>query len=713
MEKDLRYKEINETVRQSLLLKEKVEKILDERKDEIADIRVKAENFFQQKHREHLSGISVDILSSDRQGIRVAYLKAAGINNMYQLSQLNYSQIRKIEGIGTQGAKKINNLKHTVLDEVKNDVSLRIRAENPDECERELVKAICIFLCREDIRKEIKKLYNGKKKAFENAIEEAEKCKSEISFFLLPSEIKSEIISAAKELRSLFEGDFSPLKKLFEGYREISEAQSSVYMAHFEHYSNFYYAVIEKYCRRISAAQKLRNTVSMEFVREIEKQTVNLSAMKHSLRPYQIFGVKFMLMQKKTLLGDEMGLGKTVQAIGAMAALRSQRKTHFMVICPASVLTNWLREINSFSNLSAFGIRGADQKNFDLWYKSGGVAVTTFDSVSRLRFPVDFRLDFLVVDEAHYVKNPESKRTQFVIKLLKKSERAVYMTGTPLVNRVEEMCFLVSCLQPEVAANLQLVKSAANAEQFRHSLSPVYLRRLSSEVSKELPPLIRKDQWCTLSGEEERIYTQTVRFGSYSDVRRVSWNADTVEQSSKAVRLLEVCDTARLQGRKILVFSFFLDTLEKAKKLLGERVVGVISGSISSDQRQKLIDSFNQAPEGAVLVSQIVAGGVGLNIQSASVVVFCEPQLTPAAEDQALKRAHRMGQTRDVIVYRLIAENTVDERILEIISEKRTAFDRFAAESLIAQLQSESEAHSEAAVISMAVKAERERLKFD
>ncbi len=710
---ELRYREIKEIINKWLFLKERVDKILDERKDEIALIRTKGEALFQQKHREHLTNISVDILSADKQGIRVAYLKAAGINNLYELSQLNYSQIRKIEGIGPQGAKKINNLKHTVLDEVKNDVSLRIKSENPDEAERDIVRVICIFLCHEDLRKELKKLYNGKKKVFEAALEVADRCKSELSFFLLSSDAKKEIASAAAELKALIEGELSQLEKLFEDYEEISRAQSSVYMAHFEHYSNFYYAVIEKYCRRISAAQKLRNTVSKEFVTEIEKQSLNLSAMKHPLRPYQIFGVQFMLSQKKTLLGDEMGLGKTVQAIGAMAALKSQRKTHFMVICPASVLTNWLREINSFSTLDAYGIRGADQKSFDLWYKKGGVAVTTFDSVSRLRFPVDFRLDFLAVDEAHYVKNPESKRTVFVLKLLKRSERAVYMTGTPLVNRVEEMCFLVGCLQPEVAENLQLVKSAANAEQFKHSLAPVYLRRLSIEVSKELPPLIRKDQWCTLGAEEEAIYSQTVRFGSYSDVRRVSWNAENIEQSSKAARLLEVCNTARLQGRKILVFSFFLDTIEKARALLGERVVGVISGSLSSAQRQKMIDVFDSSPEGSVLVSQIVAGGVGLNIQSASVVVFCEPQLTPAAEDQALKRAHRMGQTRDVIVYRLIAENAVDERILEILAEKRTAFDRFAAESLIAELQGKTDSPSEESVLSMAVKAERERLKIE
>ena len=161
--------------------------------------------------------------------------------------------------------------------------------------------------------------------------------------------------------------------------------------------------------------------------------------------------------------------------------------------------------------------------------------------------------------------------------------------------------------------------------------------------------------------------------------------------SSKAARLLELCDQAKEQGRKVIVFSFFRNTLQKVCSLLGDRCSQIISGDISPAVRQQIVDEFNAAEAGAVLVSQVQAGGTGLNIQAASVVVFCEPQLTPAIENQAIARAYRMGQTRDVLVYRLLADETIDERMLEILSTKQKEFDAFAEDSVIGDLQMQSD----------------------
>ena len=176
------------------------------------------------------------------------------------------------------------------------------------------------------------------------------------------------------------------------------------------------------------------------------------------------------------------------------------------------------------------------------------------------------------------------------------------------------------------------------------------------------------------------------------DVRRVSWrNADYLNTSAKVQRLREIVEDAAEDSRKILVFSFFLDTLEKIRTVFGNQCVGVINGAVPVEERQNIVDAFEQAPAGSVLAAQIQSGGTGLNIQSASVVILCEPQYKPSTENQAIGRAHRMGQIRDVLVYRLLCPNTVDERMIEIIEAKQAEFDTFADESAAANRDAESE----------------------
>ena len=163
--------------------------------------------------------------------------------------------------------------------------------------------------------------------------------------------------------------------------------------------------------------------------------------------------------------------------------------------------------------------------------------------------------------------------------------------------------------------------------------------------------------------------------------RRVSWHVDDLEKSSKAKRLLEIVEDAREQDRKVLIFSFFLDTVGKIAAMLGESCMEPITGSVSPARRQQIIDEFDKAPAGTSLIAQIQSGGTGLNIQSASVVIMCEPQLKPSIENQAISRAYRMGQARSVLVYRLLCDDTIDERIMDILKQKQKEFDAFADES--------------------------------
>ena len=175
----------------------------------------------------------------------------------------------------------------------------------------------------------------------------------------------------------------------------------------------------------------------------------------------------------------------------------------------------------------------------------------------------------------------------------------------------------------------------------------------------------------------------------YANARRVSWNVDDLNNSSKAQRLLEILEEAEDEERKVIVFSFFLDTIQKIALLLQDKCYGPITGEIPPQRRQEIIDEFDDAPDGSVLVAQIQSGGTGLNIQSASVVVICEPQFKPSIENQAISRSYRMGQARNVLVYRLLAEDTIDEQLNKLLKDKQKVFDAFADKSLAAQLNME------------------------
>jgi SNF2 family DNA or RNA helicase len=182
------------------------------------------------------------------------------------------------------------------------------------------------------------------------------------------------------------------------------------------------------------------------------------------------------------------------------------------------------------------------------------------------------------------------------------------------------------------------------------------------------------------------------------------------EKSAKLSRLIELVEEAEDNGRRVVVFSYFRDVLEQVAAAMPGRVFGPLTGSVTPIKRQEMVDQFSKAGHGAVLVAQIVAGGVGLNIQAASVVVLCEPQLKPTMEWQAIARARRMGQLESVQVHRLLSEEGVDQRIREILARKAELFAEFAKISETAESAPEAFDVSEAELAREIIAEERERL---
>lgn len=420
-----------------------------------------------------------------------------------------------------------------------------------------------------------------------------------------------------------------------------------------------------------------RGFVPEELRQRITAIPLDLSRLTATLRGYQVFGAQYAIHQERSILGDEMGLGKTVQALAVFAHLAAKGQRRFLVVCPASVQINWVKETAKHSSLATHALHGPGRDEAGRrWLREGGVAVTTFGTLARL--PVEVQeadVAMLVVDEAHYVKNPDTGRSQAVAAVTERAQRALFLTGTPMENRVEEFRTLVGYLRPEVARRVDPAAAVAGADAFRRAVATVYLRRNQVDVLTELPDKIEVEAWVQLNAADDAAYRAAVASRNLQAMRQAAFSPG----SAKMERLREIIEEAAEDGKKVLVFSYFLGALGKCARAFD--VVGTITGAVVPAMRQQLVGEFTARTGHAVLLAQVEAGGVGMNMQAASVVVLIEPQWKPSTEEQAIARAYRMGQIRTVQVHRLLAKDSIDERIREIQDGKRLLFDHFARRS--------------------------------
>lgn len=650
-------------------------------------VRAAAERLIARETVKVLEGIPVDTLNRNKNGFRIKAMKDAGFNTIADVYSASVYSIQKINGVGDGTAVIIKDMVNEQALEAQKTVHIHLNADERDTFSEGLISALYSYrrkkedidslaelnsryrqkvqLCTDDL----KSVANGVAWAFRDKAEKEETIEK---FRYLDAFLKS---TAAQQFDEL----------IARVSRTTNEATADAW-ADFVQDPIRYTTLLEEIMPGILGDGDSLYGLPEELALEIRDECLFPNGLKCTLRRYQEWGVKYILHQGRVLLGDEMGLGKTVQAIAAMVSLKNTGASHFLVVCPASVLTNWCREIEKHSMLRVVKVHGNDRKAaFMDWTQFGGVAVTTFETTAALEPEEDFRYSMAVVDEAHYIKNPQAQRTANVKRICEHAERLLFMTGTALENRVDEMINLISILQPELTKEIQKIAFMSTAEQFRDKVAAVYYRRKREDVLTELPELIDSKEYCTLLPEEERLYEAAILSKRYSDARRLSWNVDDLSESSKAIRLQEIVKEAEADGRKVLVFSFFLDTIRKVTELVGEKAIGPITGSIAPEQRQTIVDDFNAAPAGSVLTAQIQSGGTGLNIQAASVVILCEPQFKPSTENQAISRAYRMGQARNVLVYRLLGDDTIDEKIMDLLEEKQAVFDAFADKSTAAE----------------------------
>lgn len=622
----------------------------------------------------------IDILSQKRSGIRLKALRDRGYRNMADIYAASQYQLASVYGISADSAWQIKGAANEIAQDIAKTIKLKISSDERTPAATALLKAVCKY---ELIRKAAEVITPDIRKRLDVASQNTSylaTLKNNICWVFSNPVQKKRYVEAYQSI----EAGLNPsVKTAVQNYYQniCTESQVSDAWAwmDFSQRSIEYFNLLEDLCPGVFGNDDLLYGLPEDLAREIQDQVYFPNGLKVSLRRYQEWGVKYILHQGRVLLGDEMGLGKTVQAIATMVSLRNTGAKKFLVVCPASVLPNWCKEIDKKSEFRSIKVHGyGRQAAFDSWAKNGGVAVTTYETLSALKIPAALEYDLLVVDEAHFIKNENAQRSQYVRLYGSYAKRLLYMTGTALENKVEEMLSLLQVLNPRVAAQASPIAYMSSAPKFRQTIAPVYYRRKREDVLTELPDITCSNEWCDLMPQEREAYNRAVLAKDRSSIRKVSWVTSDLNQSAKARRLKEIVEEAGSDGRKVLVFSFYLETIDRVLELLGHRCTQPINGSVNVNRRQEIIDEFEKMPAGSVLPAQIQAGGTGLNIQAASVVVICEPQLKPSIENQAISRAYRMGQSRKVLVYRLLASDTIDERIDDMLSEKQAIFNAFA-----------------------------------
>lgn len=662
--------------------------------------------------QDNLQKMHVDTLSTLEKRMPINELVNSGFRTIYDLKDINVNELMSIRGVGEKSAHVILDGVSRIKASVYQQASYRIDPDHLSDDDQLLLETIYKKWKLTETAASLQEDLDNLTGSVSSTMETAKKKRGFFGGIFQPANEKAAVILAFRELnRSEYNRKIDNIRKEVIELIEYTVSPEEV-TAHFIQENASYYTEIEKVTgfERSEGAEDL----PADMIEEINNFPLDTTGLDIELRKYQTFGAKYALFHKRTLLGDEMGLGKTIQALAMINHLFQSGKRYSIVVCPLSVLANWKREIEQHSNLKTFVFHGENRETeFAKWQSEGGIILTTYEHTLRMNFEETNQLDVLIVDEAHYVKNPEAKRTISVNYLTTLADDVLFMSGTPLENRLEEMKQLISVLQSDVANQLSEELHLLQPDEFKKTVASVYLRRNRKDVLAELPELAVIPQWMSFGEEEQWQYQQAVATGQLMLMRRVAWRGGSPEKSPKLEKLLDICNEADENGHKVLVFSFFKDVIHTIRAHVKEKTFEPITGDVPNARRQEIIDAFTEAQPGSVLISQITAGGVGLNIQAANIVILCEPQWKPSTEEQAISRAYRMGQSRDVVVYRLLTEESIDESMLELLGEKAELFDLYARESSVATLAAgvSDEDHQEESLKQKVLETEHDRIK--
>lgn len=441
------------------------------------------------------------------------------------------------------------------------------------------------------------------------------------------------------------------------------------------------------------------------------------------LRPYQEHGAGWMFDRVQrfggALLADDMGLGKTVQTIALVERLFGETSDDsgvVMVVATASLLGNWRAEFGRFAPTRRVRVlhgTGRDAEREKV--KPGDVILTSYGTLARdLAYHLKKTYRAVVVDEASLMRNPDTDHAKALAKVSATSRIA--LTGTPIENGVKDLWSIFRFIQPGWLGNRDQFKDryeqplatgegAGKAiERLRLKVSPFLLRRTKEQVAPELPSKLFIDEFCDLSADQQAVYKELLVEGRKRvDVMADSGNKGAARmlmltallrlrqtccdlallgnekfqrlpvprRSAKLERLVELIEEAVAGNHRMLIFSQFQTQLREIETIIGERGWASLRLDGQTRNRQQMVDKFQQPDGPPVFLISLKAGGYGLNLTAADTVVHFDPWWNPAAEAQATDRAHRIGQTRPVTVYRLLTRGTVEEKVVRLQAKKR------------------------------------------
>jgi superfamily II DNA or RNA helicase len=460
-------------------------------------------------------------------------------------------------------------------------------------------------------------------------------------------------------------------------------------------------------------------------VGRVQVATVTVPRLRVALRPYQAEGVNWLRFLESAgfhgILADEMGLGKTLQTLAwiSLPRLRSELQGRpALVVCPTSLVENWAEEAARFiSDLRVLSLTGNERHA--LWDRIGE-AELVITSYALLRRDVEryrhIPFSIVVLDEAQHIKN-RSTLNAITAKMLQAGHRLV-LTGTPIENSVSDLWSIMDFLMPGYLGTHEtfrrhyeapLAAGGFDAEEaqlrLRRKLAPFLLRRLKRDVARELPPKIERTAYCTPTPLQKQVYRALVETSRHRletlvaergfracafevlktllQLRQASCHLDLLHwpdlpeegRSAKLDLFFELLDEALDGGHRLLVFSQFVSMLSILRHELDARSIPYAYLDGSTRERQAEVHRFNADRSIPLFLISLKAGGFGLNLTGADMVIHFDPWWNPAVEQQATDRAYRIGQTRHVYSIKLIARGTVEEKVLEMQQRKQAVID--------------------------------------
>ena len=413
-----------------------------------------------------------------------------------------------------------------------------------------------------------------------------------------------------------------------------------------------------------------------------------------SLRDYQWEGVHFLLGHESALLADEMGLGKTVQVSVALSLLyQNSDAGRALIVVPASLSLNWEREIRRWA--PRLSVRRVNGPAYDRLYQYRLPYKILIASYEQLRSDARkvgslVRFGVLVLDEGQRIKNADSS-TALACRIIRR-DRSWALTGTPIENSVDDLVSLFRFVRPG------LLQSGMVRSEMHSLMQPHFLRRRKSDVLQNLPPIITQDLPLELTGHQRESYDdlwlrrgnllpkgegtqETHLFALIAKLKQLC-NYDPESQESSKLEALKLIIEGLASDDKLIVFSQYVETLQwLVTKINVLAPCEVFHGGLSQEDRDDVLSRFRQSSGPRVLLISLRAGAVGLNLQEATSVVLFDRWWNPALEAQAINRAHRFGREKILQVFRFLVEDSIEERIAEVLSNKTSLFETYVDEA--------------------------------